>query len=279
MPTHRRNTRSPRALLRNRRVIVGALCAGALGLAALGGPALQANAAGTGATSVTGDAPVTRSLTQAEVTSAKTKLADSSASKKKSPKSDERSSKSASRSLTRAETAKPKATKKSTKKKSTKAATPAPVATPAAPAPVAAPVAPVAPAAPVLPQIAGLDQYQVENAATIVKVGRDMGVGTRAEQIAIATSLQESKLYNLDIAVDHDSLGLFQQRPSSGWGTPAQLNDPAYAARAFYNSLIQYTGDYGCLTCAAQRVQVSAFPDAYAQWEGFAVNIVAALGG
>ncbi len=104
-----------------------------------------------------------------------------------------------------------------------------------------------------------------------------MGVGQRAEEIAIATAMQESKLYNLDIAVDHDSLGLFQQRPSSGWGTPAELNDPAYAAKAFLQVLTQDTSDYNCLTCAAQRVQVSAFPDAYAQWEPLATTVVTTL--
>jgi hypothetical protein len=165
------------------------------------------------------------------------------------------------------------ATTKTTPAKPTKAKpTPAKAAKPAKAKPAKATAA-------ALPAIAGLDTAQVRNAATIVKVGQQMKVGTRAEEIAVATSLQESKLYNLDVAVDHDSLGLFQQRPSSGWGTPAQLNDPAYAARAFYNVLVQDTSDYGCLTCAAQRVQVSAFPDAYAQWEGLATTIVAALGG
>jgi N-acetylmuramoyl-L-alanine amidase len=163
------------------------------------------------------------------------------------------------------------------------AAAPAPAApAPAAPAPAApapAAPAPAAPAAPATPQIAGLDDEQVKNAQTIVQVGKDMGVGARGEAIAVATAMQESKLYNLDVAVDHDSLGLFQQRPSSGWGTPAQLNDPAYAARAFYNVLKQDTSDYGCLTCAAQRVQVSAFPDAYAKWEGLATTVVNTLGG
>lgn len=167
-------------------------------------------------------------------------------------------------------------------------AAPAPVApAPAAPAPVApapvapAPVAPapVAPAAPALPAVAGLNATQVRNAATIVEVGKEMNVGARAEQIAIATAMQESKLYNLKKAVDHDSLGLFQQRPSSGWGTPAQLTDPKYAARAFLTSLMRKTSDFGCLTCAAQRVQVSAFPSAYAKWEPLAIRTVAALGG
>jgi hypothetical protein len=159
-------------------------------------------------------------------------------------------------------------------------AAPAPAA--AAPAPAAAapaPAAPAAPAPPAVPVVNGLDQYQAENAQTIVKVGSQMGVSTRGKVIAIATAMQESKLYNLDVAVDYDSLGLFQQRPSTGWGSPAQLTTPSYAARAFYSRLLDTDGDWGCLTCAAQRVQGSAFPSAYAQWEGLANSVVSTLGG
>ncbi len=149
----------------------------------------------------------------------------------------------------------------------------------AAPAPSSSPAAPAAPAQPAVPSIPGLDQYQAENAQTIVEVGRQMGVSTRGKVIAIATAMQESKLYNLYQAVDYDSLGLFQQRPSTGWGTPGEITTPAYAARAFYSRLLDTEGDWGCLTCAAQRVQGSAFPDAYAQWEGLADSVVSALGG
>jgi hypothetical protein len=133
------------------------------------------------------------------------------------------------------------------------------------------------PAAPRLPAIAGLDIYQRENAQTIVNVGREMGVSERGQIIAVATALQESRLYNLYVAVDHDSLGLFQQRPSTGWGTPDEINTPSYAARAFYARLLDTTADWGCLTCAAQRVQGSAFPDAYAAQEWFATDIVGAF--
>jgi hypothetical protein len=146
----------------------------------------------------------------------------------------------------------------------------------AAPASPATP-APAPPPAP--PTIPGLDQYQVENSQTIVAVGQQLGIGPRGQVIAIATALQESRLYNLYVAVDHDSLGLFQQRPSTGWGAPGQLTDPAYAARAFYLRLLDTTADWSCLTCAAQRVQGSAFPDAYAQHEPLATAIVAAIGG
>jgi hypothetical protein len=104
-----------------------------------------------------------------------------------------------------------------------------------------------------------------------------MGISERGQVIAVATAMQESRLLNLTVAVDHDSLGLFQQRPSVGWGSPDQLTDPSYAARAFYQRLIDTTADWGCLTCAAQRVQGSAFPDAYAQHEWQATQVVNAL--
>jgi hypothetical protein len=151
--------------------------------------------------------------------------------------------------------------------------------TPAAPAPAAASPAAPAPATPAVPTVAGLDQYQAENAQTIVQVGSQMGIATRGKVIAVATAMQESKLYNLSVAVDYDSLGLFQQRPSTGWGSPSEITTPSYAARAFYSRLLDTQGDWGCLTCAAQRVQGSAFPDAYAQWEGLANSVVTALGG
>ena len=102
-----------------------------------------------------------------------------------------------------------------------------------------------------------------------------MSVMTRSGQtIAMATALQESKLINYTHAVDHDSLGIFQQRPSSGWGSPSQIERPTYAAYAFYRVLVQYQSSWGCLTCAAQMVQRSAFPGAYAQHEQFATQIV-----
>jgi hypothetical protein len=157
-------------------------------------------------------------------------------------------------------------------------AAPAPATKAPAPAPTKAPAkAPARHRQPSLPNIPGLDRYQVENAQTIVNVGRQMGVDERGQIIAIATALQESRLYNLYVAVDHDSLGLFQQRPSTGWGTPAEITTPSYAARAFYTRLLDTTADWGCLTCAAQRVQGSAFPDAYAAHEWFATQIVSAF--
>src|SRR6185369_4273754 len=83
---------------------------------------------------------------------------------------------------------------------------------------------------------------QSANAATIVRVGADLGVPRRGWVIAVATAIQESGLRNLGhlgAANDHDSLGLFQQRPSQRWGTPAQVSDPVYAATAFYRALQQ----------------------------------------
>lgn len=125
-----------------------------------------------------------------------------------------------------------------------------------------------------LPHIAGLNASQVSNAWAVVAEGHRMGISTRGQTIAMATALQESQLINYRSAVDHDSLGIFQQRPSSGWGTPGQLTNPTYAAHAFYAVLVHYKSMWGCLTCAAQRVQGSAYPDAYAKHESHARQIV-----
>src|SRR5690349_19255116 len=81
---------------------------------------------------------------------------------------------------------------------------------------------------------------QIGHAVTIVRVGAQLEVPRRGWVIAVATAIQESGLRNLGNLADrndHDSLGLFQQRPSQGWGTPAQLTDPVYAATAFYEAL------------------------------------------
>ena len=124
---------------------------------------------------------------------------------------------------------------------------------------------------------------QMSNARAIVKAGQAMGLPPRAWIIAVATSLQESNLKNIgDLGAnnDHDSLGLFQQRPSSGWGSPAEITDPVYAATAFYKGLIQVPGwDSMPLTQAAQTVQVSAYPDHYAKHEAQADGIITGLFG
>ncbi|RQW98475.1 hypothetical protein DLJ59_27080, partial [Micromonospora inaquosa] len=140
--------------------------------------------------------------------------------------------------------------------------------------------------------VAGLDQAQMDNAKIIVDVGLEMKMPRRALVVALATAMQESNLYNLASDVlpesaqysnqgsgsDHDSVGLFQQRPSSGWGTVAQLMRPSYAARAFYSALNEIPGWQDMsVTSAAQAVQISAYPDAYAQHEDRATTVAAAL--
>ena len=121
-----------------------------------------------------------------------------------------------------------------------------------------------------------LTAEQVANAATIAQVGRDRGLPERAIVIALATAQQESRLRNLDHG-DRDSLGLFQQRPSSGWGSAGQVQDPVYAAGKFYDHLVATPGwDTGRLTEVAQSVQRSAWPEAYQQWEEMAQKLAAA---
>jgi hypothetical protein len=124
-----------------------------------------------------------------------------------------------------------------------------------------------------------LNAEQKKNAQAIIAATKKAGLDERAAVISIATSLQESKLHNLGHlgeANDHDSLGLFQQRPTSGWGSPKQITDPGYATAAFLKGLKQVDGWHDMpLTDAAQKVQVSAYPDAYAQWEAQAADIVA----
>ena len=124
-----------------------------------------------------------------------------------------------------------------------------------------------------------LSDEQAGNVKAIVKATKKAGLDERAAVIAVGTSLQESKLENLGHLGDrndHDSLGLFQQRPSSGWGSPEQITDPEYSTIAFLKGLREVDGWHDmALTDAAQKVQVSAFPDAYAQWENQAADLVA----
>ncbi|OKJ77959.1 hypothetical protein AMK30_02820 [Streptomyces sp. CB02460] len=124
-----------------------------------------------------------------------------------------------------------------------------------------------------------LTPEQAANAATISAVGTTRGMPERAVTIALATALQESALHNLDHG-DRDSLGLFQQRPSQGWGTARQIMDPVYAAGKFYQHLAKVPGYSRLpLTEAAQRVQRSGFPQAYAKHEPDAALLAAALTG
>ncbi len=157
-------------------------------------------------------------------------------------------------------------------------------ATPAAPPATPAPPPPP-PYSELLPNGTPTDQSHIDtdgdqnsNIRAIVKASKEMKLPPRAAVIAVATSLQETKLRNygdLGNLNDHDSLGLFQQRPSSGWGSPDQLTNPDYSTKAFLNALVQIPGwQTMALTDAAQAVQVSAFGDRYAQWEQEAADIV-----
>src|SRR5437868_9736422 len=113
----------------------------------------------------------------------------------------------------------------------------------------------------------GLDIAQARNATTIAAVGKRLSMPDHAVSIALATAYLESGLHNLAHG-DRDSLGLFQQRPSQGWGTPAQIMTPHYAAAAFYQHLTKVPGWQAlAVTDAAQRVQRSALPHGYAQFE------------
>ncbi|WP_019819440.1 C40 family peptidase [Saccharomonospora saliphila] len=116
---------------------------------------------------------------------------------------------------------------------------------------------------------------QLANARTIVEVGRDRSLPRRAAVIAVSTALVESDLRNVAYG-DRDSLGLFQQRPSQGWGTRDEVLNPSYAAGAFYDRLVTVPG-WRTLPPgrAAQAVQRSAFPDRYAPQEAPAAQLVA----
>jgi hypothetical protein len=117
---------------------------------------------------------------------------------------------------------------------------------------------------------------QWENARTIVQVAEERGMPLYAAVVAVATSIQESQLINLTTATNADSVGLFQQRPSQGWGTPEQVQDPVYAAGRFYDHLVQVPDwETGRLTDISQSVQRSAFPGAYQKHEAMAVELAA----
>lgn len=126
---------------------------------------------------------------------------------------------------------------------------------------------------------ASLAPDQAGNAALVSAIALHRELPARAATIAIATGVQESKLRNIDYG-DRDSLGLFQQRPSQGWGTAEQIMDPVYATNAFYDVLVTIEGYEDLqVTDAAQRVQRSAFPDAYADHEQMARAFASALTG
>ncbi|MFD3522272.1 C40 family peptidase [Streptomyces sp. NPDC058653] len=128
-------------------------------------------------------------------------------------------------------------------------------------------------------QIPGLDlpAEQVPNAQKIVATGIGLKVPKHGQIVALATAIQESRLRNL-ASGDRDSLGLFQQRPSKGWGTAQQIRDPVHASEKFYQRLLKVKGwEQLTVTQAAQAVQQSGHPDAYAQWEDLATALQKAI--
>lgn len=128
------------------------------------------------------------------------------------------------------------------------------------------------------PSITNMTPEMQSNAEIIHWVGKNLGVSDYGIAVALATAMQESSLINIDFG-DRDSIGLFQQRPSKGWGTVAEIMDPEYSARAFFGGptgpnfgkvrgLLDINNWQSMpLTRAAQAVQISAFPEAYQKWE------------
>lgn len=124
-----------------------------------------------------------------------------------------------------------------------------------------------------------LSPEQAANAATISAVASSRGLPERAVTIALATAMQESGLRNIDFG-DRDSVGLFQQRPSQDWGTVEKIMDPVYSAGEFYRHLANVPGYSRLpLTVAAQKVQHSGYPQAYAKHEANAAQLTGALTG
>lgn len=198
---------------------------------------------------------------------------------------DDRAAAAADRSLQRGATA-------SATSKPSPSATPIASASPKKPAPKPTPTKKPKPAVAPLPLVAGFDKDQMTNARTIVRTGQKLGVPSQGLLISLMTVMQESNLYNLASPVlpesynyphqgegsDYDSCGLFQQRTSMGWGTVQQIMDPVYSATKFFEGLLQVAGWQNMeLTLAAQAVQGSAFPYAYAQHESAARTVLGAL--
>ncbi|GAA4421750.1 hypothetical protein GCM10023169_15010 [Georgenia halophila] len=133
--------------------------------------------------------------------------------------------------------------------------------------------------APIGEDVMVLDAEQADNAALMAAVAMRRELPAHAVTVAIATAMQESRLRNIDYG-DRDSVGLFQQRPSQGWGTVAEIMDPIYSTNAFYDVLVTVQGwEDRPVTEAAQDVQRSAFPDAYAQHENRGRAFASALTG
>ena len=124
-----------------------------------------------------------------------------------------------------------------------------------------------------------LDLEQTRWASLMAAQAQNRGLPPRATTIAIATAFQESKIRNIDYG-DRDSLGLFQQRPSQGWGTEEQVMDPFHAINRFYDGLVKIDNYEGLeITVAAQAVQRSGFPEAYAQHEPASRALASSLRG
>lgn len=122
-----------------------------------------------------------------------------------------------------------------------------------------------------------VDPTQASNAATIAAVGSKMDMPERGVVVALATAYQESRLENIEHG-DRDSLGLFQQRPSQGWGTEEEIQDPRYSSKRFFKALNKIEGwEDMRVTEAAQAVQRSAYPEAYQQWADEAQTLTDAM--
>ncbi|OLT42513.1 hypothetical protein BJF85_22610 [Saccharomonospora sp. CUA-673] len=123
-----------------------------------------------------------------------------------------------------------------------------------------------------------LEGEQREIVQLIIRMGQEREISPRAWQIAIQAGMTESRLRNLDYG-DRDSLGIFQMRPSMGWGTPEQVTDPPYQVNKFYD-VLEEIPDWEQMRPgeAAQAVERSAFPDRYHEWEPMAVHLVQNLG-
>lgn len=134
---------------------------------------------------------------------------------------------------------------------------------------------------------ADLGPEELANARTVIGVGKGAGIPEQGQVIALMTAMQESKFVNYTEPVDHDSLGIFQQRPSTGWGTPEQITDVPTSSKSFYG-VAPFGSNPGLIQIAGwetmppgevcQAVQRSAYPDRYAQWEQFARDLLAAEG-
>ncbi|HEX6681549.1 MAG TPA: hypothetical protein VF062_02070 [Candidatus Limnocylindrales bacterium] len=128
-----------------------------------------------------------------------------------------------------------------------------------------------------------IDGYQVSCARSVVEQVKHRGLDQRAATIALATTIVEGNIHNYNLAVDYDSLGLYQQRPSAGWGTASQITDPAHSTDAFLDGMIKAYPHDGWKNApvgdVAQKVQISAFPGRYQVQADDAATISAALWG